>query len=756
MTHLPDIVLREERIVKKKNIFAILTGLVLLIGMLAGCSTTKDSAGTQGGDPAASAKGRFVESELDLPEHIQAVSSVAGNQNGEITMLGYDESEQALYLAHTTDSAKSWSETKLDPVECYVSAVNGEAGTAAIFGYESESGMVLVSADGSQKKVKLKIPALKQADDQVDNFITGAVYADGKLFAVDLNHVLYEVDEKTGEMTVFSKSMEESADGLLAIGSRFGVVTDNDIKIADAQSGELGIKDEVLQKAFAKEKLGSNTGASNIVMTADASDELYYMNHDGLFYHKFGGSTIEQLMDGSLASVSDGNMGFRALVKTDDKHFLLFAVDAQGKDRILQYSYDANVSAVPENQLNVYALEDSNVLQQLINAYQKKYPDVLVKKTIGMSGDDGVTAEDAIKTLNTQVLAGNGPDVLVLDGLPADSYIEKGALADVSSYVADANQKEGLFTNITDAYQTDGKIYQVPVRFYCSIAEGDSDLIAASADMGSLENYVKKLDPEKSPVCVPWSAESLLYTLYCADSASWKTGEGIDTGRLQQFLSTAKILYDADGYSEKDRSSDDMARGTYDGQLLSLGIQSAMLRLSHMGQVSIGSLTDISSVQQLYAIEDSSSGTYALADAKEHRAFVPYVSLGLAKKAADNKYAQAWMELALSAEGQKQMSDGFSVNRAAFDTACEDSSEFYIGSSYGEEGKSVSLDVKKITEKQKAELVKLLESLDTPSWTDRVIEDLVLGEGKKYLQGKQSLEETVSAITKKVQLYDAE
>ena len=70
--------------------------------------------------------------------------------------------------------------------------------------------------------------------------------------------------------------------------------------------------------------------------------------------------------------------------------------------------------------------------------------------------------------------------------------------------------------------------------------------------------------------------------------------------------------------------------------------------------------------------------------------------------------------------------------------------------------KSITLDVKKITKKQKQELVQLLESLDTPSWTDRVVEDLVLSEGKLYLQGKQSMEETVSAITKKVQLYVAE
>ena len=43
-----------------------------------------------------------------------------------------------------------------------------------------------------------------------------------------------------------------------------------------------------------------------------------------------------------------------------------------------------------------------------------------------MSGDNGLTAEDAVKALNTEIMAGKGPDVLYLDGLPAGSLLIKG------------------------------------------------------------------------------------------------------------------------------------------------------------------------------------------------------------------------------------------------------------------------------------------------------------------------------------------
>ena len=39
--------------------------------------------------------------------------------------------------------------------------------------------------------------------------------------------------------------------------------------------------------------------------------------------------------------------------------------------------------------------------------------------------EDGITREDALKKLNTELLSGSGPDVLILDKMPYDSYMEK-------------------------------------------------------------------------------------------------------------------------------------------------------------------------------------------------------------------------------------------------------------------------------------------------------------------------------------------
>ena len=138
------------------------------------------------------------------------------------------------------------------------------------------------------------------------------------------------------------------------------------------------------------------------------------------------------------------------------------------------------------------------------------------------------------------MLAGKGPDVLILDGLPADSYVQKGVLADIGSYVKAANEKEGLFTNITDVYTKKGKINQVPVRFYCTVVEGAQDLTDAGVNLKQLENYAGSLNSEKEKVFGNWGPQTTLGMLYDVDSASWKTKTGVDQEKIRQILKTAK------------------------------------------------------------------------------------------------------------------------------------------------------------------------------------------------------------------------
>ena len=134
---------------------------------------------------------------------------------------------------------------------------------------------------------------------------------------------------------------------------------------------------------------------------------------------------MEQLADASMTSLSGGELTLLGLAVMDDENIFVAANDGEG-DKLFHYTYDKKAAAVPEKELSVYALDDSGFLRQAVKQFQKNNPDIHVKLEFGLSGKDGVTLEDALSALNTNILAKKGPDVLILDGMPVDSYISKG------------------------------------------------------------------------------------------------------------------------------------------------------------------------------------------------------------------------------------------------------------------------------------------------------------------------------------------
>ena len=126
------------------------------------------------------------------------------------------------------------------------------------------------------------------------------------------------------------------------------------------------------------------------------------------------------------------------------------------KDLEYEEKYDAEALAVPENILRVFGLSENTTVQDAILSFQKSHPDVKVEFETSEK-EDGITMDD-IRTLNTELLGGNGADVLLLDGLPAETYIEKGLLSDLTGVTDELLSQETYLESILkNVAQKDGK-----------------------------------------------------------------------------------------------------------------------------------------------------------------------------------------------------------------------------------------------------------------------------------------------------------
>ena len=135
-----------------------------------------------------------------------------------------------------------------------------------------------------------------------------------------------------------------------------------------------------------------------------------------------GGTIQETVIDGSLCSA--GIPGIRIvsiLVGDNEDYYVLYSDDHDMQ--VAHYVYDADVATIPSVKLTIFGLETSDVIARAIGKYQIANPDVQIVYTTAEAEEGASTTADYIRALNTELLSGKGADLLVLDGLPVDSYI---------------------------------------------------------------------------------------------------------------------------------------------------------------------------------------------------------------------------------------------------------------------------------------------------------------------------------------------
>ena len=199
-----------------------------------------------------------------------------------------------------------------------------------------------------------------------------------------------------------------------------------------------------------------------------------------------GGAVVEQVINGGLSSFSDPTKHVAKMIRMAEEGFMV----AFSEGKISSFTYDANISTVPSQTLTAYSLTENDILRQAIIRYQGSHPDVYVEYKVGMDEEGSVTREDAVKKLNTEIMAGKGPDFLLMDGLPVNSYVEKGVLADLTPYLAEIEKEEKILSNIKESFTADGKICMIPAAFTVSMYMTDKENMTDVSDLSSLADMM--------------------------------------------------------------------------------------------------------------------------------------------------------------------------------------------------------------------------------------------------------------------------
>ena len=280
---------------------------------------------------------------------------------------------------------------------------------------------------------------------------------DSRLYAYTMSGKIFEMDPAGGaarqilEAEGLSDYVCFTDQYMIDIGSRGLLFYDMENKMQ--ADGDRVLQDFIMDNVG--EEIGANSGSHTVVMAeGEEADVVYFAFSGGLYRHVMGGTAVEQVMEGSLSSLGDPKMSLAGMAVLPDNEFVILYTNG----KMYRYVYNPDIPTIPEQQVSIYSLTENYAVRQAVSLFQKQHPEAYVRYEIGLNTGSGMTSEDAVKNLNTRIMSGSGPDLLVLDGLPRRSYEEKGVLMDLTEIAGGMSGEEALFPNLVEACREDGKL----------------------------------------------------------------------------------------------------------------------------------------------------------------------------------------------------------------------------------------------------------------------------------------------------------
>ena len=763
-------------------------------------------------DDGAAAMGRYLETEVELPQSEAgwSIRGVARTDQGTLRMLAENMDDDGMYgsisILDSSDGGENWNLTAKFPEEdreIYFDKMalrpDGSGVAAGMVFSEENGGLEIGDQDTYTSSSAEGIQVFsdgegESSDDAVmmvnSNF--GVEYCcvffdadgntmhrfplkegvsqlcfteDGEVLARTYGGGIYSIDQETGEMT--EKFMGSGAWQIAVCQDRLLVLTSSEVRWYDISTQEPLGRDESMENVlFATGKNYDDTSSEgqSIVFTQDEEGRLYFCTNGGIYSHSLDGSVVEQVVDGTMTSLSDPELSLLEMAVVEGSFYVTYQNETDGK--LLKYTYDPNIASTPQKEITVYSLKEDKGLRQAIVTYQKLHPDTYVNYEVGLTGADGVTVSDALRTLNTDILAGNGPDVLVLDGMSVSTYAGKGLLQDLSPVLDEVRENDGLLDNIAETWKNEDGIMAVPIRFGLTLASGKAEVL------NRLENIASLVELSKEEGALDY--EEILQLpeiLYYLCSNEWKNEDGtINQEKLEDYVQAVKQITDNFMENASDQTlkmledfKEEGITDSYSGELDGMNMEFLLGK----SKMNFGVLLDSMNYCGLISANKKMGESTVKLFGDDHTGvYLPICTVGILDTVREPEEAREFVKYLLSKEGELAANySGFPVNRAALDkklahmdvgddAGMEVAGEFT--GYYMDTGESVSLSYTWPEEEEQQWLKNAAESLTAFADTEQIPRQVVLEETRRCVNGEISTQEAVNSIMQKLNLYLAE
>ncbi len=513
-------------------------------------------------------------------------------------------------------------------------------------------------------------------------------------------------------------------------------------KLSDGSAGE-----DFATKAALGDEMNMNVGL-------DALDgKLYLADAKGLTELA---DEAKKLTDSAGYAFGAPGTRINSLLALADGSFLM-SLSSAGKASIKRYTFDPTAKADTEKSLRLWMLRENPVLRAAISEFIGQNPGTSVEVEVAITEDNGVTAEDAIKALNTQMLAGDGPDLLVLDGCPMERYAGGGLLYNLADTIDTSGMEEAL----RSPFVGEDACYYLPLRWKPPVLLGQREALAQAESLEAILELTRagKAPPEMNPETddvfagipeeerpvLDFSSVREVYDLLWNSSAPALFPEGtLDTEALAKFFEALKTFTDKGGltrYGEEGRPDGIMGMSTDDGGSM-VTLEGSVLR--YVSQQSLYGGFTAEDLQMLGFMDEREDSGLGLFPGLAKGCWLPASLLAINAASGKTELATAFIQCALSPACQGQRVGGGLPVTAEGTRAQMDALQTLRGE--GDDG-GAELGI---------DFAPALAAATQPMLVDDALREMVYTAANAYCKGELNLEEATAQTQKDSSAYLAE
>ncbi|MBQ8813173.1 MAG: extracellular solute-binding protein [Lachnospiraceae bacterium] len=331
------------------------------------------------------------------------------------------------------------------------------------------SEMILVKMDRNGDELwNLTIPEVTYASHMVCGGGKILVNAESVVYVFDDQGSPLNKIELVGDMWINSMVM-------LADGRTY--VTYYDYTNGD---GKYVLKPLNLQTGALEAEIEAPWSSQGLTMIPGIGYDIFLQGSSFIAGYNIGDANYTEILNYVDSDIDVGNMSF--ISPSGENSFYMGAYNPDnGKLEMFSLTKVAPEDVKEKVILTLGMMWNDYQMTSEIIKFNKTNEDYRIKVVVYSDYNTSANPEAGTQQLNNDINSGKAPDILITNSyyMPLDSYISKGAFADLNELLAaDPELKaEDFMPNVLDAFSVDGKLYQITPSFAVSTVVGKTALV---------------------------------------------------------------------------------------------------------------------------------------------------------------------------------------------------------------------------------------------------------------------------------------